>query len=324
MEGWVERAVATAPDGTPARVRALVAGALWHEDPAIARDAVALADRLGDAELRSAGLGAVLDSHLAHDRLDEAYEVAQARDLLLPTVGDPDHVAEALMGDAYLRVALGRLAEVRSIVTRLERTVAGLTAHHHVHGVLTRLLLDAAVGDWEAIRRREGQVEDAVEGNLGTPCPGNVGSILLAALGQAYGGDWPAVERLTAKAESIGMVGYGRSHAPKWLRLAIVRQDRGEISRILGSIEAGWMAIHAAELVAAVLDGLVALHDRERIEAEAPRWIRPNVYVAPFAVRALAIARRDSRLLAEAVDRFKAMGLEWHAGETTRRFEAAG
>jgi hypothetical protein len=316
MEGWVERAVASAPEGTPARVRALVASAVWHEDPSIARAALALADQLGDPELRSASLGALRDSHMAEGRLDAAYKVAEARAQLLPMVGDPDHVAEAQMGDVDLLVALGRLAEARDTVARLEGMVAGLTPHHRLHGVNSRLHLEAVVGDWEASRRRLPQVEDAVEANLATPCPGNVGSLLLAALAMAHAQEWLAVERLTTKAESIRMVGYVRSHAPKWLRLAIVRQDHGEIHRILETIEPRMLTVDRPEMVAAVLDALATLDDRDRIEEEAPTWVRPNAYVAPFAIRALGVARRDRALLGEAEDRFTAMGLDWHAQET--------
>jgi len=204
----------------------------------------------------------------------------------------------------------------------MKETVAGLTPHHRLHGVITRLLLEAAVGDWEAIRAREPQVEDAVEANLTTPCPGNVGALLLAALAMAHASEWPAVERLTTKAESIGMVGYVRSHAPKWLRLAIVRGDRDEIGRILATIESQMLTVDRAELVAAFLDALTTLDDRDRIEAEAPTWVRPNAFVAPFAVRALGVARRDRALLGEAVDRFTAMGLDWHARETERLLDA--
>ena len=67
---------------------------------------------------------------------------------------------------------------------------------------------------------------------------------------------------------------------------------------------------------AALLDALVALGDRERIEAEAPQWLRPGTYVEPFALKALGVAREDEHLLHEAAARFGAMDLQWHAGET--------
>jgi hypothetical protein len=249
-------------------------------------------------------------------RFDEACAVAETRMQLLPLVADPDHVAEALMNDVDLFLTVGRLAEARETASRLEETVVGLTSHHRVHGLATRLLFDAAIGDWVEIRALVPRAEDAVEANLTTPCPLNVGMLLVAALSLAYGDDWLEVSRLTAKAESIGMVGYGRAHAPKWLRLAIVRRDREEMRRVVDSIDPSWLTPGAYERWAAFLDGLAALGDRERIETEAPQWVRPNAYVAPFAVRALGVVRHDKGLLAEAVGRFEAMGLEWHARET--------
>jgi hypothetical protein len=50
-------------------------------------------------------------------------------------------------------------------------------------------------------------------------------------------------------------------------------------------------------------------------------------YVAPFVRRALGIARRDRQLIEDAVTRFEAMGLEWHAEATRaalRRLRSSG
>ena len=40
-----------------------------------------------------------------------------------------------------------------------------------------------------------------------------------------------------------------------------------------------------------------------------------QTYVQPFALRALAVARADERLLEEATARFYAIGLGWRADE---------
>ena len=63
------------------------------------------------------------------------------------------------------------------------------------------------------------------------------------------------------------------------------------------------------------LDGLAALRDRERIEAEAPKWLHPGTFSEPFALRALGIARDDPTLLRQALARFQALGLSWHADQ---------
>jgi sugar phosphate isomerase/epimerase len=208
------------------------------------------------------------------------------------------------------------MAAARGIVARMEETVAGLTPHHRVHGLGMRMRLEAAVGDWKTLRGLTQRVEDAVEANLATPCPFNVGVLLFAAHGALQGGDEAGAARLVTKADAIGMVGYGRFHSARWLALAIARKDREETRRLVNSVERDWLAPGAWELWAALLEALALLGDRDRIEAEAPQWVRPDAYVAPFAVRALGVVRADRALLADAIDRFEAMGLAWHAQET--------
>ena len=245
--------------------------------------------------------------------------MAELRDVLLPAVSDPDHRAEALFTNAGLALNAGRLTSARTETERLEQAVVGLTPHHRVHGLLMRILLESAVADWDTVRGLTPRVESAIEKNLVTPCPANVGLALLCAIAMASLGDEEEAVRLVAKAESIGMVGYARVHAAKRLRLAIARRDPGEVRRHVGSIEDAWLKPDAFELWAALFDGLALLGDHERIEAEAPAWIRPDAYVAPFAVRALGIARADRVLLTESVTRFEEMGLTRHADETRKQ-----
>jgi hypothetical protein len=121
-----------------------------------------------------------------------------------------------------------------------------------------------------------------------------------------------------SSAESIGMVGYDFFQGVRRLRLAIARRDVVEVRRLIDSVEPQWFTFSPWETWAALFDGLALLGDRERIEIEAPKWIKPEVYVAPFAVRALGVVRHDPALLNDAVGRFEAMGLDWHAAETSR------
>ena len=167
---------------------------------------------------------------------------------------------------------------------------------------------------------------DTVEANLATPCPFNVGLLLTLAAGWAFAGDQAECARLIGRAEAIGMIGYGRMHAPHRLVLALARYDHDEIRRVVESLEPSWLTptplgLFGWLLWANLFDALAELDDRDRIEAEAPQWLRPDAYVAPFAVRALGIARRDATLLADAVARFEMMGLERHAQTTRARLE---
>jgi hypothetical protein len=145
---------------------------------------------------------------------------------------------------------------------------------------------------------------------------------MMAAVAALHGDDADEAFRLEAKAESFGMVGYGRLKFSRALALGRLRQDRDEVQRLVDSVQAGWLSGGTWPEWTALFDALVFLGDWERIEAEAPAWIRPDTYVAPFAVRALGIARRDEALVSDAVARFEAMGLEWHAEETRRMRES--
>jgi hypothetical protein len=294
VQGWIDRAVAVAPERSPARVRALVARAIRNDDLAAARAALALAEELGDVELRSEGLGAVQSVLQEIGQYAEAGQVAEERAALLPAIVDPDQVADALFMTADLYLNVGRTADARDAAVRMEQAVAGLTPHHRVHGLGMRMRLEAALGEWETLRGLTPQTEDAVEANLVTPCPFNVGLLLLAGRGALQGGDESAAARLVAKADAIGMVGYARFHIDGWLYLAIGRRDVDEARRLVNSVEPSWLTPGAWELWAALLDGLVFLEDRDRIEAAAPQWMRPDAYVAPFAARALGVGSRHS------------------------------
>jgi len=321
VAGWVERAVAVAPEGTPARVRALAAQGYRQDDVAASRRALALADQLGDVGLRFTSLDALQGALHWTGRYVEACEIAEVRMEMLPAVDDPDLRHEALRLTTELYANVGRLDDARVAATLLEETVAGLTPHHRVHGMGTRLVLETAVANWDTARILTQQAEDAVEANLATPCPANVGILLLVALAWVHGGDPEEADRLAAKAESIGMVGYGMMHSSKRLRVAIARHDLAEVRQVVDSIRPEWLHPAAWELRAALFDGLMLLDDRDRLETETAAWLDGPTYEVPFAVRALGVVRDDHALLADAVDRFEAMGLSWHAQETRELLE---
>jgi class 3 adenylate cyclase/tetratricopeptide (TPR) repeat protein len=320
-EGWVNRAIADSPDGTPARVRALVAKSLRDDDVDAARTALALAERLDDPVLCADALGALEGVLQEKGLFADALDAAATREDLLPQIADPDRVADALFMSADLYASLGRLADTRAMTDRMEETVAGLTPHHRVHGLGMRLILEGAVADWETVRQLTQRGQAAIEANLATPCPFNRGMLVVLATGWTYAGNAAEAERLVARAEEVGMGSYLIINTPRWLGLATARHDRAEIRRLIDSIQPTWLTPGKWDLWAALLNGLVELDDRDRIEAEAPQWLNQDLYVTPFAIRALAVARRDEALLADAAARFEAMGLQRHA-EATRALTA--
>ena len=320
---WIDRALADSEDGTPARVRALVAKSLTDSDVEVARDALALAERLDNPVLRYDALGALLSA--LHDRGDfaEAAGVASARIDLLPQVNDPDRAADGFFVNAGLYVAVGRLADARSMAMRIEETVVGLTPHHRVHGLAVRLLVENADANWDAIRKLTERTEELVRANLAHPCPFNRGLLIVAANAWTHGGDEAEAARLMARAEEVGMGTYVAIHTPRLLALALTRDDRAEIRRLIDSIQPAWLLPGNWDCWAVLFDGLVEVEDWERIEAEAPQWLGKGLYVSAFATRALAVARRDRRLLEDAAVQFEEMGLERHAQQTRTQYADA-
>jgi hypothetical protein len=140
-------------------------------------------------------------------------------------------------------------------------------------------------------------------------------SILLnCAAASAFAGDQDEARRLQAKADGLGMEGgrwYQGWFEPPRIRLALARHDPRAIAQ-LAPPEFDW----EWEPVSTFLDAPTALGDRERIEAEAPKWLQQGTFAEPFALRSLGVAGADRALLRQALERFEAMDLTWHAEQT--------
>jgi hypothetical protein len=101
------------------------------------------------------------------------------------------------------------------------------------------------------------------------------------------------------------------------LRIALVRGD-AETARSLVQLPLVRTFVWGPTVFATLLDALTALREHERIEREAPPLRQPGTVVEPFALRALGAARSDDKLLAQADERFAALGLDWHRAQTQR------
>jgi hypothetical protein len=197
-------------------------------------------------------------------------------------------------------------------------SLGGLTPHHRVHGIAHTAYVSSLAGRWQEVRDLALRTEEAVDANADTPCVMNVSSLLNAATASAYGQDDGEATRLEAKADAIGMEGYRQWLVPARIRLAIARGDLDELRRLVDTLGPADLEPWAYETPAALADALVALRDRTAIEAEAPKWLRPNTYVEPFALRALGVARDDLVMLSDAALRFEELELGWFAAETRK------
>ena len=316
VDEWIERALELAEEGSPTHARALAAVALWRKDEVAARALHTIAERLGDAALRSSALAALADVAWSIGDLEQARAWVEERIALVPQLSDPDDCHFAYMNAAEVNLVTTRVAAATRAGALMGEMVEGLTPHHRLHGFDTRIRVASLAGRWDAVRKLGPAAERAVEANLVTPCPGNVTVLLNLAVASAHGGDDTGSRRLEAQADAYWMESHRWHFEPAMIRLALARNDAGELRRLVDSIDLAAPRVFGFDQAAALFDALAMLGDRARIESEVPHWVQERTYMAPFALRALGVARSDRALLNEAAARFDAMGLEWHARKT--------
>jgi hypothetical protein len=323
VESWIERALELAAAVGPARVKALLARAFWEPSQGeVADEAGALVERLQDAELVSRAWQARTDAAFASADYDTALGLAR-RALEMPDdLTDPDHIADVYEHAIPPSIATGRIDEARALSAKHFQVVQPLSAHHRLHGFAVRLEIEEAAGGWDAVLDLAPATEAAVEANLATPCVRNARSLFVTALAAAYRGDEEAARRHEMRAEELSGSAELVLSAPR-TRLAILRGRLDEVDRFAPTPEElreshSWFALQAAS---ARLDALAALRESKQVEAEAPVLGVPGTYLEPFALRALAVVREDEAQLAQAIELFRALGLDWHA-EETKKLEA--
>jgi class 3 adenylate cyclase len=312
--GWIERALELSEPDAPARARALIARTYFDPEGSseAAREASDLADRLGDIELRSWAWGARSEVAYSRGEYHEAFDWVRHRLAIVPTLTDPDHIALIYMFGLPACLATGRFLEARRISKAHDEVTGNLTPHHRMHAAWLLLAVEQAGGYWDAVRNLTPRAESAVAANIATPCSSNVSSLLVCALASVHLGNDQEARRLERSALGLGMEGY--SFDDLYVEIAIARGDLGEVERRLSE----WSPKGLIDIEGSIarLNALVALERRAEIEEEAAAFLKPGMYVEPFALRALGCARGDDELIKQAIERFDSMGLEWYAAET--------
>ena len=320
VEGWIQQALDLAEEGSLTQGHALYALCAITEDESASesagRSALAIAEQLGDHELCCTVLhNNAYGALLARD-FDRACTLMDEVMAFLPGLPNPDVCSTALMSAVFVYLKSGHLGTAARASAQATETAAGLTPHHHVHAAGWQLILASVTGRWDEVRALAAEAEHVVDANLAaaTPCCLDVSILLNCAAGSAQAGYEDEAHRLEAKANGLGMEGgrwYQGWFEPPKIRLALARHQTGELASLAAAgFDWEW------EPVSTFLDALAALGDRERIEAEAPEWLQEGTFAEPFALRALGIARGDRTLLRQALERFEAMGISWHAEQT--------
>jgi hypothetical protein len=211
----------------------------------------------------------------------------------------------------------GRLEGAASHALRHEAIAARLTPHHKLHALGNLLLLDEAAGRWDRVHERTEWAKSAVAANADTPCAYNPRCLLACAVACAALGLNDVAERLEVEEVGLGFEGYGMLLDAPRARLAMIRGDLDRVEALLeGSDKWHWHIYNYVNGVSTRLDAFVALGRAEDALEDAERHAVPGTYLEPFALRTLGIARGDAALVAQAQDRFHALGLGWYAAQT--------
>ncbi len=320
VEGWIGKALELARPDSQAYARALIARAYWNpsEERAAAMEGSALAEHLGDLALRSFAWGARASAAFAERDYEQSFDWALRRVDLLPEIADPDHQTEIYEELIPPCALIGRFQEALRLVGTHAELARRLTPHHRIHSIAMELEVRELMGDWPSIQERRQSVERLVAENLDTPCIRNARSLLVEAVAHSYGGDPGTARRLEERALEIAFEGFGfRLFGPR-VRLALLRNELDVVEEMIDEDVSrrghDWMVTMAT--VTTRLDGLLALGRREDVEREAAPFTTARSVLRPFALRALGAARDDAALLQEAIERFEAFGLGWHAEQT--------
>jgi hypothetical protein len=318
VDGWIQQALELAEEGSLPQGNALAARALGDDDEAAARSALAIAERLGDLELRCTSMSVLSYAGLAAGDFGRACALMDQIMTLLPALQNPDACSMTLHSAVFLYLRSGNLGAAARASAQATGAAAGLTPHHRLHAACWQILLASVTGRWEEVRAHAAEAERVVDVNLAaaTPCVLTVSILLNCATASALAGEEDESRRLESKAQGIGMEGnrwYQGWFEPPQIRLALARNQPGVVAE-LAPHEMDW----EWEPASTFLDALAALGDRERIETEAPKWLQAGTFAEPFALRALGTARSDRLLLKQALERFEAMELSWHAEQTRR------
>jgi tetratricopeptide (TPR) repeat protein len=321
VAGWVRHALDLSEPGSLTHLRTLVGG-FWFEavDNETADRAAARLLEVGDSR-------AVVDAFdtrkvLAFRRghYDQALRAATAEVRAAEQAGDPETLANALEGAMSVATLCGQIEEAEQRLKRYQQIVQRFSPHHRLHATAMELELEEIRADWQRVVELLPKTREVITENLETPCIRNPRSLLVSAAAVAAVGDHQTAQTLEAEANSLGMHGYDSILRAPRLRLALARDDLDTVRQLLASpaTERRQPWIYLPNAIA-FFDALVALGDRDRLEAEAEGIGKPGTVLEPFALHALGRVRGDERLIELAADRFETFGLT-RLAEQTRGF----
>lgn len=329
VSNWIERALELTAPSSSARVKALYASVFWEvrrartDDRLLGRadEAVRLAEELDEPQLRAEAYVAKAVWAFRSGRYEEAHKWASRPLDFVESLTDPERVCDVYEILGQVEQMLGRFDRARAAAAVCERLCERLSPHHRVHGVAIRAEIDEIAAEWDTLRESTAPIEQRVDANVATFCIRNPRTLLVCAGAHLAAGDRREAERLEEKATAMTTEGWELPLGAPRMRLALLRRDLDEVQRLVDDLGEPFGRILPIVGVPAYLslrlDALVALRDFDRLEQEIeqqPELAAP--LMQPFVLRARGQASERPELIEQAVARFDALGLAWHAERT--------
>ena len=314
-EDWLARALELSEPDSSARAWALLARAAFDPSIETANEAHRLGEALADVRLVVFAHEAQTLAATEAGRYEEACEWADRAVAASPRLGNPNYASFQYWNAGFVYLRAGRIVGGRRFAERFDEFSSSLTAHDRVHAVGLEAVVEGVCGEWDELAKLADRAEKASAENEDFPCQFNWRTLLICALALAQLGRETEARRLEERGRASAVVAGPAELEPALLRLALLRADEDEARRILDVLPTTGGPFDV-DSPAARLDALLALGERERLEAEAAPFLDEHGYTRPFALRALGIARADAALIDKAATCFQAMGIAWRAAET--------
>ena len=159
--------------------------------------------------------------------------MAQLRLTIARGLGDPDHLAEALLSAICAYLTVGRIREARDLARELEDVSAELTPHHRLHAVGFALLIDVVEGRWDTVRALTQPAEQAVVANEATPCILNAWSLVACATAHVHAAEDDEEARRLEQVASGMLVSTSVVTTTARVGLALARGDLAAVAELL-------------------------------------------------------------------------------------------
>jgi class 3 adenylate cyclase/tetratricopeptide (TPR) repeat protein len=235
-----------APGDSEERLRLLMAKSQWpwafgFDDSSeldraeqAGEEAVAMARRLGRADLESAALDAGGSAYMVGGRFGKLLPFIERRLELVDQLQDALEIGDAFAMAGFVNYHVGRYPSVLRFADEGFRRTARDMPGVGIHCLAWRALASYPMGDWQTLLKDLAQLEDLLGDRRESPPYFATRPFAAAALVHEVQGDAAAADRRLAMFESLREEGgLRRSAWPAWIAMLLAHRGRFEEARAL-------------------------------------------------------------------------------------------